>query len=65
MQTDNVPLNVKAIFREKKVNHSIYDVARMRYLCKTFVEYILECQKGKQKPIEKQQTKLNAFEEAA
>ena len=53
MKTDNVPLDIKGIFRQKRVSHSMYDIARMRYLCKTFVEYVLECQKSE--PIKKLQ----------
>jgi len=45
MKTEDVPLNIKEIFDKKKVAYSKYDVARMRYLCKTFVEFIVDMEK--------------------
>lgn len=45
MKTEDVPLNIKQIFDRKKVNYSKYDVARMRYLAKTFVEFVVDTQK--------------------
>jgi hypothetical protein len=47
MKTELMPLNVKEIFDKKKVDYSKFDVARMRYLCKQFVEYIIEHEKSK------------------
>jgi hypothetical protein len=45
MKTEDMPLNIKKIFDRKKVKYSKYDVARMRYLCKTFVEFVVDAQK--------------------
>jgi len=46
MKTEEVPLNIKRIFDQKRMRYHRQDVARMRYLCKQFVEYMLEtCQK--------------------
>ena len=42
MKTEDVPLDVKQIFERKKVTYSGRDIARMRYLCREFVEFILE-----------------------
>jgi hypothetical protein len=61
MRTDNVPLNVKAIFREKKVSHTMFDVARLRNLCREFAGFVLDCQKVKPE-LKKGQTRLQAFE---
>ena len=49
MKTELMPLNVKEIFDRKKVDYNKFDVARMRYLCKQFVEYIIEYEKNKTK----------------
>lgn len=48
MRTEDVQLDIKGIFERKKVPHCSYDVARMRYLCKQFVEFILELEKNEQ-----------------
>ena len=45
MRTEDVPLSIKQIFDRKKVKYSKYDVAKMRYLCKTFVEFVVDTQK--------------------
>lgn len=45
MNTENVPLNIKEIFDKKQVSYHKHDVAHMRYLCKQFVEYVLDSQK--------------------
>ena len=45
MKTEDIKLDVKEIFDRKKVDYSKFDVARMRYLCKTFVEFVLEAQR--------------------
>jgi len=42
MKTEDLPLDVKRIFARKHVEFTPHDVARMRYLCKTFVEFVLE-----------------------
>ena len=47
MNTQDVPLNIKEIFDRKKTNYHKHDVARMRYLCKHFIEFVLECEKRK------------------
>jgi len=49
MNTQDVPLNIKEIFDRKKVNYHKHDVARMRYLCKQFVEYVIEYGKAEEK----------------
>ncbi len=45
MKTEDVELNIKEIFERKKVAYNSSDIARMRYLCKQFVEYVIENQK--------------------
>ena len=45
MKTEDLPLDVKRIFERKNVPHTPQDIARMRYLCKTFVEFVLETKK--------------------
>ncbi|KKM23571.1 hypothetical protein LCGC14_1613840 [marine sediment metagenome] len=47
MRTENVWLNVREIFDRKGIPYHKHDVAQMRYLCKTFVEYMLEVQRRK------------------
>lgn len=42
MKTEDVPLNIKQILDRKKFAYKKHDVARMRYLCKTFVEFIVD-----------------------
>ena len=42
MRTEDVKLDIKEIFDRKKVQYGRFDVARMRYLCKTFVEFVLD-----------------------
>jgi len=45
VKTEDVKLDIKSIFDKKKIDYSRYDVARMRYLCKTFVEFVVEMEK--------------------
>lgn len=45
MKTEDVKLDVKQIFDRKKVQYNCYDIARMRYLCRTLVEFVLEKEK--------------------
>ena len=49
MRTEDVPLDIKGIFERKKVSYHKFDIARMRNLCKIFIEYILEYEKNKTK----------------
>jgi len=44
MKTEDVKLDIKEIFERKKKEYSRFDVARMRYLCKTFIEFILDAE---------------------
>lgn len=45
MKTEDIKLDIKKIFEKKKVKYHKHDIARMRYLCKNFVEYVIEYQK--------------------
>ncbi|GEM_PF-3087553 len=45
MRTEDVPLDIKEIFERKKVVYKPSDVARVRYMCRQFVEHVIECQK--------------------
>ena len=46
MKTEDLPLNIKEIFERKKAEFNKYDVARMRYLCKTFIGFIIDLERG-------------------
>ncbi|KKK83787.1 hypothetical protein LCGC14_2789870 [marine sediment metagenome] len=47
MRTENVWLNVREIFDRKGMPYHKHDVAQMRYLCRQFVEYMIEVQRRK------------------
>ena len=40
MKNENMPFDIKEIFRRKRVYYDGLDIARMRYLCKTFAEFM-------------------------
>ena len=42
MKTEDVQLDIKAIFERKRLVYTPADVARMRHLCRIFVENIIE-----------------------
>ena len=42
MKTEDAPLDVKEIFQKKMAEYTPHDIARMRYLCRTFVEFVLD-----------------------
>ena len=42
MNVENVPLDIRQILERKKVDYKKHDVARMRYLCKTFIEFVVD-----------------------
>lgn len=63
MRTEDLPLYIKEIFDRKKVKYNKFDVARMRYLCKTFVEFVVtlnETQSKRHLPMEKRSKRLEA-----
>ena len=45
MKTELLPLNIKEVFDKKKVLYHPHDVAQMRYLCKQFIDFVLECER--------------------
>ncbi len=42
MKTEDIQLDIKSIFDRKRISYNPADVARMRYLCRIFVENIIE-----------------------
>lgn len=42
MKTENVLLDIKEIFDRSRITYTPADVARMRYLCKIFVENMIK-----------------------
>lgn len=47
MKTEDVNLDIKRVFDRKKAKYTPYDIARMRYLCRIFVEFVLEMENEK------------------
>ena len=45
MKTEDLKLDVKEIFDRKKIKYHKHDIARMRYLCKTFIEFVVDMKK--------------------
>ncbi len=42
MRTEDLPLDIKGIFDQKKLRYKPQDIARMRYACRCFVEFVAE-----------------------
>ena len=45
MNTEDIQLDIKQIFQRKREVFTPQDVARMRYLCRIFVETMIEFQR--------------------
>ena len=46
MKTEDVQLDIKAIFEGKKVRYCRCDIARMRHLCKGLVGLVIEFERN-------------------
>jgi hypothetical protein len=42
MKTEDVTLNIKEIFDQKNLEYTPADVARMRYCCRSLVEFVAD-----------------------
>ncbi|MFA6073049.1 MAG: hypothetical protein WC758_02980 [Candidatus Woesearchaeota archaeon] len=42
MKTEDVLLDIKEIFDQKGTAYTPQDIARMRYACRSFVEFVAE-----------------------
>lgn len=49
MRIEDIPLEIKPIFERKKMEYEASDIARIRYICKELVEYLIDLQRRKQK----------------
>lgn len=64
MKTEDIKLDIKEIFERKKMSYHKHDIARMRYLCQCFIEYIIEYQKNRIKGVlSANSTPSNSFTE--
>ena len=45
MNIEDTPLDIKGIFERKGIKYGAFDIAMMRYMCRKYVEYILDTQK--------------------
>jgi len=53
MNTEDVPLNIKEIFDKKRILYHPHDIAQMRYLCRKFIDFLLECERKRSSPYDR------------
>ena len=49
MNTEDIPLDIKGIFDRKGMKYDTFEIAMTRYLCRKFVEYLIDMQKQRDK----------------
>jgi len=49
VKTEDVLLDVKEIFRKRKVIYHQHDVAHARHVCRQIIEYIIESERRKER----------------
>ena len=49
MKIEDIPLDIKGIFERKGIEYESFDIAMMRYMCRKYVEYLLDVQKQRDK----------------
>lgn len=49
MKTEDMPLDIKGIFDRKGIKYEAFDIAMMRYMCRKYVEFVLDTQKQRDK----------------